>query len=147
MELRFYGYRDELSNMYPVRLKIDGKTFNCVEHYFQYCKFKDTDPSYQNRILEQTSGYEQKKLGSSRQHKIDPNWDKNRMKVMARQLYYKFHENQFLREYLLHTKDQILIENNPHDDYWGIGDGNGKNVLGKMLMEIREELKGEYESL
>jgi len=46
VEIKFYGHKDKLSNMYPVTLHIDGKMFNCVEQYFQYCKFKDTDPKY-----------------------------------------------------------------------------------------------------
>lgn len=147
MEIKFYGDKVELSNMYPVTLYIDGKKFNCVEQYFHYCKFKDTDPKYQQRILEQVSGYEQKKLGKSREHKIDPNWDVNRNKVMHKALYFKFHDHKEMREYLLSTNDQILIEDNPHDNYWGIGQGNGKNMLGKLLMELRQELKEEYDGL
>ena len=147
MEIKFYGYKDELSNMYPVTLHIDGKKFNCVEQYFHYCKFKDTDPKYQQRILEQISGYEQRKLGKSREHKIDPNWDNNRMKVMYKAIYHKFYDDEYLRTYLIQTGDQDLIEANPYDNFWGIGNGNGKNMVGKIIMEIRELIMEEYDGL
>jgi predicted NAD-dependent protein-ADP-ribosyltransferase YbiA (DUF1768 family) len=42
----------------------------------------------------------------------------------------------------LETYDEELIEDSPYDSYWGIGpSGNGKNMLGKILMETREYLK------
>jgi predicted NAD-dependent protein-ADP-ribosyltransferase YbiA (DUF1768 family) len=42
------------------------------------------------------------------------------------------------------TGTEELIEDSPVDYYWGCGaDGSGKNMLGKLLMELREELKGE----
>jgi len=41
----------------------------------------------------------------------------------------------------LSTGNSILIENNPLDPYWGTGpDGKGKNMTGKLLMELRERL-------
>ena len=36
----------------------------------------------------------------------------------------------------------LLVENAPGDAYWGVGkDGNGKNRLGVLLMEVREWLR------
>jgi ribA/ribD-fused uncharacterized protein len=46
------------------------------------------------------------------------------------------------REILLATGDQEIVENARGDRYWGIGeDGMGKNMLGKILMEVREKLR------
>lgn len=47
-----------------------------------------------------------------------------------------------LTQLLLDTKDAKIIEHTENDDYWGDGgDGKGKNMLGKILMKVREELK------
>ena len=47
-----------------------------------------------------------------------------------------------LKEMLLATGDEELVEGNYwHDTIWGVCDGVGENHLGKMLMEIRENLK------
>jgi predicted NAD-dependent protein-ADP-ribosyltransferase YbiA (DUF1768 family) len=46
-----------------------------------------------------------------------------------------------LRERLLATKNMMLIEGNDwHDTYWGVCLGRGQNMLGKILMSVREEL-------
>lgn len=38
----------------------------------------------------------------------------------------------------------ILIENSKMDSFWGIGKNQkGKNMLGKLLMKVREEIKNE----
>ena len=43
---------------------------------------------------------------------------------------------------MLDTGGALLVENAPGDYYWGIGaDGTGKNRLGRILMEVRNELR------
>ncbi len=54
----------------------------------------------------------------------------------------KFLQHSDLKEILLNTGDSHLIENAPWDSYWGIGkDGNGKNMLGKTLMKVRNDIR------
>ena len=66
----------------------------------------------------------------------------------------KFWQNSSCRAKLFATKDAVLIEASPFDDFWGVGrEGAGKNVLGKLLMEIRDTLRhsrkfaGEYRAI
>jgi ribA/ribD-fused uncharacterized protein len=52
----------------------------------------------------------------------------------------KFSSHAALRDLSLSTGDKELIELTTNDYYWGCGtDGTGKNMLGKILMEIRAE--------
>ena len=54
----------------------------------------------------------------------------------------KFRTHADLRAELLATGDEELVENAPGDYYWGCGaDGSGKNMLGRILMEVRAELR------
>lgn len=69
-----------------------------------------------------------------------PNWDEYKDAVMLRGLQAKF-KNDDLRMKLLETGDVILHEDNPKDPYWGIGDGTGKSMLGKLLMQVRDEIR------
>lgn len=47
-----------------------------------------------------------------------------------------------IRAVLLSTTDELIVENSPIDYYWGCGaDGSGKNMLGQILMEVREILR------
>lgn len=48
------------------------------------------------------------------------------------------------KEKLLESGDREIIEDSPYDYYWGCGEnGTGKNRLGKMLMKLRNQIKGE----
>lgn len=54
----------------------------------------------------------------------------------------KFTQHEKLKRRLLDTGDAILIENTKKDYFWGCGeDGSGENNLGKILMEVRKELR------
>jgi ribA/ribD-fused uncharacterized protein len=62
---------------------------------------------------------------------------------MKRALEEKFAQHGKLREILLATGDAVLMENSQEDYFWGIGaNGTGKSMLGKLLMDIREEARG-----
>ena len=54
----------------------------------------------------------------------------------------KFVQHHDLRDELFTTGNEWLIEDSPVDSWWGCGsDGCGLNNLGKILVEVREELK------
>ena len=56
----------------------------------------------------------------------------------------KFTQNPDLAKRLLDTGDEILEEGNTwHDTYWGVDlkTGEGKNMLGSILMRVRNELR------
>ena len=70
-------------------------------------------------------------------------WEDVKMNVMRKALRKKFSDPE-LKAKLLATGDQILEEGNTwHDKYWGVDSvtREGKNMLGKILMEIRDELR------
>ena len=53
----------------------------------------------------------------------------------------KFSQHTHLMQLLLDTGGAQLVEDSPHDAFWGIGrDGTGKNQLGLLLQEIRADL-------
>ena len=61
------------------------------------------------------------------------------MTVIALQaLRAKFSQNSSLRKLLLGTRNAFLAEDSPTDTFWGI---KGKNMLGKLLMRVRDELR------
>lgn len=66
------------------------------------------------------------------------------MSVMKEILKAKF-QDKFLALLLLSTDGIDLVEVNTWNDrFWGICHGRGENQLGKLLMELREELKEDY---
>ena len=66
--------------------------------------------------------------------------------VMLKTVRAKFSQYDNIKEMLLNTKDAVITEHTPDDAYWGDGgDGSGLNKLGKILMQVREELKDKDE--
>jgi ribA/ribD-fused uncharacterized protein len=141
--IRFYNIGEQygqFSNfaLYSIRLK--GKTWPTVEHYFQAQKFAGTP--HEQTIRKAKTPMKAAELGRSRKHKIRKNWDKMRDNVMYDALYAKFTQYAELRALLLSTGDAALIEASPNDRYWGEGgDRKGTNRLGKLLVKLREKLQ------
>ena len=80
--------------------------------------------------------------GRNRQNPLRPDWEEVKDKVMLQVLRMKFSQNPEIAKGLVATGDAILIEHTRNDDYWADGgDGSGKNKLGLLLMQVREELK------
>lgn len=66
-------------------------------------------------------------------------WEKVKDDVMRNVVRIKFKQNPELAQKLLATGSSVLVEHTKNDKYWGDGgDGTGKNMLGKILMEIRD---------
>ena len=83
-----------------------------------------------------------KSMGRSREHPIRSDWQQVKDDVMRTAVRRKFETHARLREQLLATGDEELVENAPNDYYWGRGrSGTGKNMLGRILMEVRKELR------
>lgn len=81
---------------------------------------------------------------SGQKVKMRPDWDQVKDKAMYDCCMAKFLQHPDLRAKLMATGDEELVEQSPIDSYWGEGpDGKGLNKLGKILMRIRGELKGE----
>lgn len=130
----FSGEYKFLSNFYEHPVALSDITYRCAEGAFQAQK----DPSRAEEFKD-LSGKEAKHLG--RQVQLNEHWDQVRLLVMDDVLHAKF-EDAGLRQKLLDTGDAELIEGNTWGDrYWGVCGGTGENNLGKLLMELREELR------
>ena len=141
----FYSWKKayfEFSNFSLHPIVIDGKTYKTNEHYFQSVKF--VDPDYQEKIRLAPSPKEAKLLGSSRDHAILPGWNQKRINVMKTCVRAKFTQHDELKNLLLSTENNVLVEDSPSDTFWGCGKNrNGQNMLGTILMELRKELKSQ----
>lgn len=132
-----------LSNFYNSPLWYDGELWPTVEHAFQAAKV-DTETAKQ--ILVAKTPGEAKRLG--RRGTMRPDWDTTRIKVMRECLQRKFLCNDDLLKRLLATGDEELIEGTTwHDNFWGnctcpkCANITGQNMLGKLLMEIRDKAR------
>ena len=122
-----------LSNMYPCTIELYGIRYSCSEALFQSIKL----PLCKRNIFANKTGAEAKRLGEN--IKQPKNWDYLRINAMRTAVYEKFKQNPILREKLIATGDEYLQEEG--DPFWGVLDGKGENMLGKILMQTRERFK------
>lgn len=141
----FRAAYDWLSNFYRSEITYDGVTASTVEHAFQAAKA--VGASDRAQILVSPSPGHAKRLGRKLQ-RIRPDWEDVKRQIMLDLLRAKFSDFT-LRQRLLQTGDQMLVEGNMrHDNFWGAcrceecGDTPSENWLGILLMAVREELKG-----
>lgn len=142
--IRFYSVGDEygeLSNFAPYPITLGGKRWPTSEHYFQAQKFDD--PQLREKIRKANTPMIAARLGRDRSAKLRRNWESIKVQVMTEAVLAKFSQHEDLRTLLLATDDALLIEHTDNDAYWGDGgDGSGKNMLGQVLMRVREQLRG-----
>lgn len=147
----FRGKYDFLSNFYvgvnPIYTSsgLPGKT---LEHAYQAEKAQDKLD--QLMVLAAETPAKAKEAG--RRVQLSPNWEYDKVDIMARLLQQKFADDPDLRARLLATGDDELVEGNTWGDmFWGVDlkpnsktFGYGANMLGILLMDLREDLRSTY---
>lgn len=131
----FKGAYYFLSNFYPCNVKYNGVMFMNSEAAFQAQKcptraseFSTLDPA--------------KAKAKGRRITLRSDWEEVKDAIMYEIVKNKFTQNKKLKEALIATGDEYLEEGNTWGDtYWGVSRGKGKNKLGKILMQVRDELK------
>jgi type I restriction enzyme, S subunit len=136
-----------LSNMaggFP--LVVNRLSIFTSEALYQACRFPHM-PEVQRLIIAQTSPMTAKMKSKPHRRDSRPDWNQVRVKIMRWCLRVKLvqHWNKF-SELLLATGDRPIVEHSRRDDFWGAkpaGDQTlvGVNVLGRLLMELREEVR------
>jgi len=140
-------FKDEfefLSNFYPSTIHYRGTFWPTVEHAYQAAKCKDGEMDEFIRHID--SPREAKKIGKRVELRSD--WEEIKIDVMIDLIYKKFTQSKELKKKLLATGDLELEEGNYwHDNFWGncyckkCNKIVGQNILGLILMEVRNELK------
>lgn len=133
----FSGQYRFLSNFWSAPVTLDNVVYPTVEHAYQAAKSLDLD--YRERVRLASTPGKAKRLG--RTAALRSNWNVIRVDIMKALVFDKFHQNTELRSLLLNTDQRELIEGNYWGDtFWGVCRGQGLNVLGKILMEVRTKL-------
>ena len=131
----------EFTNFYSAEIILDEKEWQTTEHYFQAQKFVGTphlDMIRMTWTAREAFEYS-RKPSVSRWCRKD--WEEVKLNVMRKALLAKFIQHPELRDKLIKTGNRDLIEHSPYDSFWGDGgDGSGKNWLGRLLMEVRDNV-------
>jgi len=158
----------EFCNFYVHEFEMDGKMFKTSEHAFQYQKFLYNNltnqhySEYLELIRNANTPYIAKILGKQQIEParypwrkklndvikkylslgvvIDPCWEDKKNEAMYKAIFAKFNGSGLLKSVLLSTSDKYIVHPRG-DSHWGIGhDGNGLNIVGLILMEVRNRV-------
>src|SRR5260221_12444305 len=139
--IKFYKVKDAygaFSNFALYPIVHEGIRYSTTEHFFQQAKFKDLESK--KKVIEASTPMEAATLGRTLSMTVT-DWSLVRDKVMYLALLLKFTQHVELRELLLSTGDAEIVEETTDDHYWGKGSkGDGKNMLGVLLMKVRAVL-------
>jgi len=161
--LFFYGHKADpsgkitsscFSQWWPVPFVIDGVTYETAEHWMMAQKaLVFDDQEMYKAIIAAPSPAKAKKLGRQVQNFNDDAWKAHRSKIVVQGNLHKFSQNTEIKNFLLSTGNNVLVEASRFDKIWGIGlaandhrindpqKWNGLNLLGFALMEVRDDLK------
>ncbi len=138
-----------LSNMaggFPLR--VNGIRIFTSEALYQACRFPHL-PDVQRIVLGEPSPMTSKMKSKPYRKDSRPDWDQVRVRIMRWCLRVKLVQNwKAFGDLLLATDDKPIVEESRKDDFWGANPVDertlvGMNVLGRLLMELREEFKSE----
>jgi ribA/ribD-fused uncharacterized protein len=121
-------------------------TFPTSEHAYHWRRFFLAGGFHGDqlcdRIMHAPSAHEAFKIAQDNKvHQFD-HWDNVKVGEMREILRLKAAQHEYVRRKLLATGDRELVENSWRDDFWGWGPNqDGQNMLGKLWMEVREEVR------
>lgn len=140
-----------LSNFSAFRIRINTFSplgspreiiFDTSEAAYHWYKFIGNAPNIAGDILTAPSAHEAFKIAERNKVLRRPDWDDVKVDIMRHVLRLKVQQHEYVRRKLLATGDRELIEDSWRDDFWGWGPNrDGQNMLGKLWMEVRAELR------
>ena len=144
------------SNWHKAPFTLNGINYYNTEQHMMANKAKVfNDKEIYNKIMQTSDPEIAKGLGRSVKGFKGEIWDQYKIDIVREGNLAKFKQNITLGEYLKNTNDDIIVEASPYDRIWGIGLGKynsnakdpfkwkGENLLGFILMEVREILQNE----
>ena len=159
MITKFEGRWNFLSNFYKCDIEHQGIKYTSVEAFYVAMKVNDqqlingvyyTPGDFREMISKISIPGVVKKIGQK--VKLRSDWREKKLEYMNWAIREKF-KNENLADLLKSTADLELVEQNSwHDNFWGKCvcnrcKGNEKNHLGKILMDVRDELNGRERGL
>ena len=142
-----------LSNFHPSQMTIDNENYSCVEQYYMAKKAETFgDKEAKTQIMNSQNPHEINFLGKNVNNFNQATWNESSYKIMKTAVNAKFHQNDKLAKLLKNTGNNKIGEGSSKDLVWGTGVSvfhvdavntskwTGKNLLGKILMEVRDTL-------
>ncbi len=138
-----------LSNFSSFTVYWSGVRFDTSEALYHWLKFASGlgmldghRAAIAEEIRTARSAHDAFKIAQDHKNMRRDDWDEVKVPLMKRILHEKARQHEYVYRKLLATGDRELVENSWRDDYWGWGPNrDGQNMLGKLWMEVRADLR------
>lgn len=138
-EREFYCF----SNFSSFQVEWRGRIWQTSEHAYQASHFFETAPHLVEEIFAAKSAHEAFKIAKANSDKAPKDWDERKVSVMKDIVRNKLQQNPYILHKLMQTGQMLIVEDSLKDDFWGWGPKkDGRNELGKIWMELRDEVMG-----
>lgn len=128
-------------NFSSFKVLYNGHLYSSLEEAYQAAKFIGVASEIEEKIKNSYSAHEAQKIAYENRDKQRKDWAEVKESIMEELLRLKLEQNPYVKKKLLETKDYLIVEDSPKDNFWGWGkDRQGNNNLGKLWMKLRDEL-------
>ncbi len=139
-DVEFYTY---FSPYTAHAIELNGTVYPTVEHAYQCLRYEDD--KIIEEILSAPSPVRAWETSSKYKHLQLPDFRERKLEVMKMLMRLKAQQHDDVKKALLESGDKVIVKHiftyPPGDGFWDDGEnGKGLNHMGKMWMEIREEL-------
>jgi len=134
-----FDEQDPLSTCSAHPILLEDINWLTCEHY--YSSSIVASATAKSNIISAAAGLQAYEIARPWYRRKIKNWKKMRATLMTRALYTKVQMYDEVREALLATEDNRIVETSMYDYFWGLGrDQRGENTLGKIWMDIRKKI-------
>lgn len=136
-EREFYVF----SNFSSYQVFYRGRLWPTSEHAYQAASFSGVNSELEERCFQARSAHEAYRIKRDNENEVRTSWSDEKIEIMYEICKAKLQQHPYVKEKLLLTNNELLVEDSPKDSFWGWGpDRKGRNELGKIWMRLREEL-------
>lgn len=129
-------------NFTAFQVEYDGYLYPTSEHAYQAAMFKGVAEKIMEEIKKAKSSHDAQKIAQKNREKRIQNWDDIKTNIMKEILKCKIEQHPYVLKKLLESGNREIIEDSWRDAEWGWGENkDGKNLLGKIWMELRKEYR------
>lgn len=137
------GFQDDyrwLSNFAPCEIMYDGAIYPSVENAYVAAKTLDKSARIRLQMCSPNAAKSIGKILMLRKH-----WQQLKVPLMRQFLIQKYNQEPY-RQLLINTAGRYIEETNWwNDQFWGVCGGKGENMLGKLIMDIRDHLTSQID--
>lgn len=127
----------EFAPTHKHKFDLDGYEWATIDHFYHAQKWKGN--SFIESLCRLNPGCRALYCFARKHPHGRSDWDDVKVPITLRALRAKFTQDETLKAKLLKTGNALLV--NKFEPFWGTGTGSDENVMGELLMMVRDDIR------